>query len=33
MLNTLLNNAADALEPLRDRTGFLREILNRLIII
>ena len=33
MLNTLLNDAADALEPLRERTGFLREILNRLIII
>lgn len=33
MLNTLLNDAADTLEALRGDTAFLRELLNRFIII
>ena len=33
MLNTLLNDAADTLEALRGDTSFLRELLNRFIII
>ena len=33
MLSALLGDAADALEPLREKTGFLREMLNKFIII
>ena len=33
MLNTLLNDAADSLEPIARDTSFLRELLNRFIII